>query len=267
MIYLGLIYSFDNEVIKSNIHLSRKFVGTIAGIILLILVVVSFKSLIGQYYLRLSLVNYHDGLVKQAIKDIDTALFFDNNPNYYQKIGVYLLKDNKPKLAIPYLQKAEELFVFHPPSLFNLAESYRVTGDLDKQRITLEKILNLDNINIKASSLLVRMLYIQKEYQKATIEYKRTKQNFNYFKDRLGFGDYHAHLAETALLVGDYKFFSYIYDDLLTRDASAQNYVVYGIVEYQRAGNKAKAKELFNKAIEIDQTIDIPKEIRGDLGL
>jgi tetratricopeptide (TPR) repeat protein len=254
-------------VIINNTNLSRRLIGAIIGIVSLILIVVSFKSLIGQYYKRSSLVNYRSALPKQAIKDIKTALFFDNNPDYYQKIGVYLLKENKPKLAIPYLQKAEELFVFHLPSLFNLAESYRVTGDLDKQRIILEKILNLDNNNIKASSLLVRMLYIQKEYQKATIEYKRTKQNFNYFKDRLGFGKYHANLAETALLVGDYKFFGHIYDDLIVQDPTAVNYVVYGVVEFQRTGNKAKAKELFNKAIEIDQTIDIPKEIRNDLGL
>jgi len=50
-------------------------------------------------------------------------------------------------------------------------------------------------------------------------------------------------------------------------DKAAENYVVYGIVEYQRVGNKVKAKELFNKAIEIDREIDIPKEIRDDLGL
>jgi tetratricopeptide (TPR) repeat protein len=113
----------------------------------------------------------------------------------------------------------------------------------------------------------VRAFYIQKKYKEATSEYKRTKKNFEYFKGRPGFGPYHTTLADTALLVGDYKYFGHIYDDLIVQDPTAEHYVVYGIVEFQRVGNKAKAKELFNKAIEIDQTIDIPKEIRGDLGL
>ena len=149
----------------------------------------------------------------------------------------------------------------------DLQESYARMGDIKQQMTVLEKILVIDPLNVKASSILVRTFYVQKRYKEATIEYKRTKKNFEYFKGRSGFGPYHANLAETALLVGDYKYFGHIYDDLIAQDSTAENYVVYGIVEYQRTGNKTKAKELFNKAIEIDQTIDIPKEIRSDLGL
>jgi tetratricopeptide (TPR) repeat protein len=181
--------------------------------------------------------------------------------------ATFLMKKNRFKEAIVLLEKANAISPYNIYSLFNLQESYARMGDIKQQMTVLEKILEIDPLNVKASSILVRAFYIQKKYKEATIEYKRTKKNFEYFKGRSGFGPYHTNLAETALLVGDYKYFGHIYDDLIAQDSTAENYVVYGIVEYQRTGNKTKAKELFNKAIEIDQTIDIPKEIRSGLGL
>jgi len=267
MMYLGLIYSFDQKAKIKHSVLSKKFIVTIAIFFSILLFLFSFKSLSGQYFFHQSISNYNKGETEQAVKDMNTALSFDKNPNFYQKISEYLLHQNKPKLAIFYLEKAKDIFVFHTPSLFNLAEAYRATNNLDKQKMTLENILVLDDKNIKASALLVRNLYIQQKYKQATIEYKRTKQNFKYFKGKLGYGYYHAELAEIALLVSDYKYFGHIYDDLLMRDPSAENYTVYGIVEYQRLGNKNKAKRLFLKALELDKKHKIPEEIRKDLGL
>jgi len=205
----------------------------------------------------------------------DSGLEYSNvarklSPNVWkhnQMNAVFLMKKNRFEEAIELLKKANFISPYNIFSFFNLQESYARLGDIKQQMIVLEKILEIDPLNVKASSILVRAFYIQKKYKEATIEYKRTKKNFEYFKGRSGFGPYHTNLAETALLVGDYKYFGHIYDDLIAQDSTAENYVVYGIVEYQRTGNKTKAKELLNKAMEIDQTIDIPKEIRSDLGL
>ena len=184
-----------------------------------------------------------------------------------QMNAVFLMRKNKFEEGVIFLKKANIISPNNIFSLFNLQESYSRMGAIKKQTTVLEKILEIDPLNVKASSILVRALYIQKKYKEATVEYKRTKKNFEYFKERPGFGPYHANLAETALLIEDYKFFAYIYDDLLKQDPSAQNYAVYGIVEYQRVGNKAKAIKLFNKALELDLRVNIPQEIKDDLGL
>ena len=152
-------------------------------------------------------------------------------------------------------------------SLFNLQTSYEVLGDYNKQISTLRRILEVDGHNVKASSILVRALYKQKKFKEATDEYTRTKLNFEYFKGRSGFGPYHADLAKTALLIGDYKYFGHIYDDLLKQSPTAENYQVYGIVEYQKLGNKKKAKQLLLIALKIDSKIKIPANIRNDLGI
>jgi tetratricopeptide (TPR) repeat protein len=227
-----------------------------------------YKLLSAEHYYQKSLESYN-------MDDFDSGLEYVNmarelSPDVWkhnQMNAVFLMKKNRFDKAIELLKKANSISPYNIFSFFNLQESYARLGDIKKQTIVLEKILEIDSQNVKASSILVRAFYIQKKYKEATAEYKRTKKNFEYFKGRSGFGPYHTNLAETALLVGDYKYFGHIYDDLIAQDSTAENYVVYGIVEYQRTGNKIKAKELFNKAIEIDQTIDIPKEIRSDLGL
>jgi O-antigen ligase len=209
------------------------------------------------------------------IEDYDSGLDYSSKARllnsdvwkYHDMNAVFLMRKDRFREAVILLKRANSISPNNIFSLFNLQESYARLGDIKQQMIVLEKILEIDPLNVKASSILVRAFYIQKKYKEATIEYKRTKKNFEYFKGRNGFGPYHTNLAETALLVGDYKYFGHIYDDLIVKDPTAVNYVVYGVVEFQRTGNKAKAKELFNKAIEIDQTIDIPKEIRDDLGL
>jgi tetratricopeptide (TPR) repeat protein len=227
-----------------------------------------YKLLSAEHYYQKSLESYN-------IDDFDSGLNYSSkarqiNPGVWkhnQMNAVFLMKKNRFEEAVSLFKKANVISPYNTFSLSYLQETYARMGDIKQQTTVLEKILEIDSLNVKASSILVRAFYIQKKYKEATIEYKRTKKNFEYFKGRSGFGPYHTNLAKTALLVGDYKFFGNIYDDLIEMDATAENHVVYGIVEYQRVGNKAKAKKLFNKAIEIDQTIDIPKEIRSDLGL
>jgi O-antigen ligase len=244
----------------------RRYLSSfLAAALLLYSVNFIYKLLSAEHYWTKSLISkdINDKLKYSGIARQMMPYAWKHN----QWNAVFLMRENRYKEAIDVLKKAVSVLPYNTFSLHNLQESYARLGDVKSQTIWLKNMLKIDGLNVRASSILVRALYIQKKYKEATIEYKRTKKNFEYFKGRSGFGPYHTNLAETALLVGDYKFFGYIYDDLIEMDATAENYVVYGIVEYQRTGNKAKAKGLFNKAIEIDQTIDIPKEIRDDLGL
>jgi tetratricopeptide (TPR) repeat protein len=227
-----------------------------------------YKLLSAEHYYQKSIKPYYIGDFDSGLKY--SAMARQLSPEVWkhnQMNATFLMKKNRFKEAIVLLEKANAISPYNIYSLFNLQESYAWLGDIKQRTTVLEKILEIDPLNVKASSILVRTFYVQKRYKEATIEYKRTKKNFEYFKGRSGFGPYHTNLAETALLVGDYKYFGRIYDDLIVQDPTAENYVVYGIVEYQRTGNKTKAKELLNKAMEIDQTIDIPKEIRSGLGL
>ena len=227
-----------------------------------------YKLLSTEYYYQKSVASYN-------ANDFDSGLSYSRiarelAPDSWknnQMNAVFLMEKNRFKEAVVLLKRANIISPYNTFSLLYLQLSYEALGDYNKQISTLKKILELDVHNVKASSILVRALYKQKKFKEATDEYKRTKLNFEYFKGRSGFGPYHADLAETVLLVGDYKYFGRIYDDLLQRNPSAEDYTVYGIVEYQRLGNKNKARRLFLKALELDDKHKIPEEIRNDLKL
>ena len=227
-----------------------------------------YKLLATEHYYQKSLVSYNtsdfnSGLIySNTARELAPDLWKNNQMN-----AVFLMKKNRYKEAVVLLERANAISPYNTFSLFNLQTSYEVLGDYNKQISTLRRILEVDGHNVKASSILVRALYKQKKFKEATDEYTRTKLNFEYFKGRSGFGPYHADLAKTALLVGDYKYFGHIYDDLLKKSPTAENYQVYGIVEYQRLGNKKKAKRLFLIALKIDSKIKIPAKIRNDLGI
>ena len=270
MFFVVIIELSSNNFKDSSLRIKDKYYLSSLVVVALLLYSSNFvyKLLSSEHYYGKSVDSYNK-------EDYDSGLDYSSRARrlspdvwlYNDMNAVFLMRKDRFKEAVVLLKKVNEISPYNIFPLFNLQESYARMGNIKQQTRMLEKILEIDPLNVKASSILVRALYIQKQYKAATTEYKRTKKNFEYFKGRSGFGPYHAHLAETALLVEDYKFFGYIYDDLIEQDASAQNYVVYGVVEYQRSGNKSKAKKLFTKAIEIDPNIEIPQEIKNDLGL
>ena len=270
MFFVAIVAQLKNSSDDSILKIKDKYYlsSIIVAGLLLYLGNFVYKLLTAEHYYQKSIESYN-------IDDFNSGLEYSSKARklnsdvwkHNQMNAVFLMKKNRFKEAIELLKKANVISPNNIFSLFNLQESYARLGDIKQQTIVLQKILEIDPLNVKASSILVRALYIQKNYKNATIEYKRTKKNFEYFRGRNGFGPYHTNLAETALLVGDYKYFGHVYDDLIMQEPTAENYVVYGIVEYQRSGDKFKAKKLFDKAIEIDQKIDIPQEIRDDLGL
>jgi tetratricopeptide (TPR) repeat protein len=207
-------------------------------------------------------------------KDAESAILYSTkssklNPYNEQNLnqaGFNFLQDSKSKEAIPYLIKANDLTLFNTTSLTNLLLAYNEIGEVEKSKAVSREILKNDPRNVKALANLVRILYNQGDYEETTKLYRKLKLSFEYFKDRSNFGPYHQIMSSLALKLNNPKYFSYIYDDLIKRRPTANNYAVYGFVEY-KLGNKVKARKLFFKAIEIDEKINILDEVRDDLKL
>ena len=241
-----------------------------SSVVLLIFSLVFFYSYqwIKSEHYRVVAIN------KSNANDFDLAILYsvkssDLNPYNQQnlnQLGSYLLKNGKEEESVPYLIKSNDITLFNSISLVNLMIAYNTLGEVEKSKEISREILNNDPRNVKALANLVRILYNQGEYEETTKLYRRLKLSFEYFKDRSNFGPYHQIMSSLALKLNNPKYFSYIYDDLVKRRPTANNYAVYGFVEY-KLGNKAKAKKLFLEAIEIDGKISILDEVRIDLKL
>jgi tetratricopeptide (TPR) repeat protein len=267
MLYLSIIASYSKKNIvsaKVKYNFFTVILSVLTSLFLAYYVFISYQS---EYYFRLSILNFKLDHKEQSVFNIKKSLQYKKSYKFYSKAGLYLLSVDKPKEAIEYLLEAKKRSLFKAASLLNLAEAYRVTGLYENEQSILKLILIGDNKNVVASSRLVRSLVFRNKYDEADPFYRQMKVNFDYFKDVEAYGPYHAEVSKAALLVEDYKYFGYVYDDLIKRGPTAEDYAVYGIVEYQRIGNKSKAKKLFTKAIELDPNIEIPQEIKNDLGL
>jgi tetratricopeptide (TPR) repeat protein len=115
---------------------------------------------------------------------------------------------------------------------------------------------------------MLTQYYINLGNQNKALEaYEKMKNSFELLKDRDGFGPYYNLIIPMSLSFSDYQYMGGAYRDLLKIHPSAINYAAYGKVEYYFLKNKEKSTIAFNKALELDSNVIIPKEIRGDLGL
>jgi len=271
MVFIALVDNMTSTVEKKYIiPINKEQYLIFSSVVLLIFSLVFFYS-----YQWIQSEHYRGVAInKSNAKDSDLAILYsakssELNPHNQQnlnQLGSFLLKNNKEKESIPYLVKSNELTLFNSTSLINLMIGYNVLGEVEKSKAISRKILKNDPRNVKALANLVRILYNQGEYKETTKLYRKLKLSFEYFKDRSNFGPYHQIMSSLALKLNNPKYFSYIYDDLINRRPTANNYAVYGFVEY-KLGNKVKATKLFLKAIEIDERINILDEIRSDLNL
>jgi O-antigen ligase/tetratricopeptide (TPR) repeat protein len=270
-IFIALLVNMTSTVEKKHIvPINKKYYLIFSSVVLLIFSLVFFYSYqwIKSEHYRVVAIN------KSNANDFDLAILYsvkssDLNPYNQQnlnQLGSYLLKNGKEEESVPYLIKSNDITLFNSISLVNLMIAYNTLGEVEKSKEISREILNNDPRNVKALANLVRILYNQGEYEETTKLYRRLKLSFEYFKDRSNFGPYHQIMSSLALKLNNPKYFSYIYDDLVKRRPTANNYAVYGFVEY-KLGNKAKAKKLFLEAIEIDGKISILDEVRIDLKL
>ena len=270
-IFIALVDNLNGDLDKkyiSPINKTRYLIfSSVVLSALLLVFFYSYQWIKSEHY-RVVAIN------KSNAKDSDSAIFYSiksfelnpyNQPNINQ-LGSYLLKNGKERDSIPYLIRANDIALFNSISLINLMIAYNALGEVEKSKATSREILKNDPRNVKALANLVRILYKQGDYKETTKLYRRLKLNFEYFKDRSNFGPYHKIMSSLALELDNPGYFRYIYNDLVKRRPTANNYAVYGFVEY-RLGYKDKARELFLKAIEIDEEINILNEIRDDLKL
>jgi tetratricopeptide (TPR) repeat protein len=270
-IFIALVDNLTSTLDKKYIvPINKKWYLIFSSIVLLIFSLVfsySYQWVKSDHY-RLVAIN------KSNVKDSNLAILYsvkssELNPYNQQnlnQLGSYLLKNGKEKESIPYLIKSNDITLFNSISLINLMIAYNTLGEVEKSKAISREILKNDPRNVKALANLVRILYNQGEYEETTKLYRKLKLSFEYFKDRPNFGPYHKIMSSLALKVNNPKYFSYIYDDLVKRRPTANNYAVYGFVEY-KLGNEVKARKLFLKAIEIDEKINILDEIRNNLNL
>ena len=270
-IFIALVDNLTSTLDKKYIvPINKKWYLIFSSIVLLIFSLVfsySYQWVKSDHY-RLVAIN------KSNVKDSNLAILYsvkssELNPYNQQnlnQLGSYLLKNGKEKESIPYLIKSNDITLFNSISLINLMIAYNTLGEVEKSKAISMEILKNDPRNVKALANLVRILYNQGEYEETTKLYRKLKLSFEYFKDRPNFGPYHKIMSSLALKVNNPKYFSYIYDDLVKRRPTANNYAVYGFVEY-KLGNEVKARKLFLKAIEIDEKINILDEIRNNLNL
>lgn len=269
-IFLGILSRLSGSILLT--HQYKRLNSSLLVLSFVVLILSSyyvFNTYRGEYYYYSAFRSYIGDHPDQAIPKIKKAISHKKSGEYYTKAGEYLLGVDMPEESIVYLLKGKEQHLFRVPLLFNLAEAYRVTKSFDQEEEILKYILNNDPKNVIASARLVKNLVTRDRYDDANPFYIKMKYNFDYFKDISAYGPYHANVAEVALLVGDYKYFAYVYDDLISRSPEPEDFVVYGIIEYQRVGNKPKAKKLLKKALELSPAVKtkIPDSILDDLQL
>jgi O-antigen ligase len=271
MVYIALISKLSNTLEKKYIvPINKKWYLLLTTIVLLFFSLASFysyKLIVSEHYRILSISKYNQKDFESSnLYGVKSSELNPYNEEILNQAGFSFLNNSKAKEAVPYLIKANELTLFNSISLINLQAAYMKIGEIEKSKTVSRKILINDPRNVKALANLVRILYDQGEYEETTELYRQLKLSFEYFKDRSNFGPYHKIMSSLALKVNNPKYFSYIYDDLVKRRPTANNYAVYGFVEY-KLGNKVKAKKMFLMAIEIDEKINILESIRKDLKL
>lgn len=201
----------------------------------------------------------------QVLISLEALKYNNFAPNYYILAAEGLIRLENLKVAVLYLKKAIDISPFNTKALLNLALVYRLMGseeDLKMHRKVLEFILSFDPKNVKALTFLAHSLGEEGRPRDAAIVYQRMKNNFEYFKGRLNFGPYHENVGALAVIVGDYAYAQYIYQDAIKGFPTAENYINLGMVEFDLLKNKDKGVEMYKKALELDPDANIAETIK-----
>jgi len=242
-------------------------------IILLILIVFSIMAVyIGEKSIKwLKAENYHflarsfleSNLYSEALYFSDLALINNKlSSDFYSTAGNLSFMKNDMKNAENLLKKSIDISPYNTQSLLNLAVVYSKTGNLSMENKILSFILTFDKRNVNALAGLTLISYREKNYRKASALYKKLKESFAYFNGRNGFGPYHNVVSLVAINVGDYRYAKYIYQDLIRKAPTAENYINLATVEFDLLKNKDIGVEVYKKALAINPDIDISNKIK-----
>jgi tetratricopeptide (TPR) repeat protein len=266
-IYIGILWFEHGEKasLKSNKFLYILIIVFIAATSLTS--VYSYNHLFSKHYAKIGQSGVNDKFIDNY-DDLKKSL--ELMPESWianQSLGRLLIVNGQPENAISYLLKAKKIKPYHSFTALNLAQAYERSGDHTHEREVLESILTYDHRNVRAWGRLTKVYIRDKDKKKANNAYKNMKINFEYFKDRSGFGPYDDIALGISLYVVDYNYAKYIYDHLIHTNPVVDNYVAYGVFIYKHLKDKLMAKSLFIEAIALDVNVKIPIEIRKDLKL
>ena len=269
-IYIALLESLTTSN-SQFVFIKNKFWPLLLMTFLASLIVINafyaFNWNIAAHYHGMSVNQFNKNNFGKAVEYSEKSSYYNPySEKHLNQTALLLMKNNRHKEAIPYLLAANEITLFNNTSLNNLHSSYSEVGDLSNSEIIARKIIDQDPFNIKALLRLVKITYDQEKYEETTSLYRQLKRSFEKFKDRSNFESYHSSIAYLALELNNPKYFDYIYDDLINRRPTANNYAVYAFIKY-KLGEKARAKELFLKAIDKDKNVKILDKIKEELQL
>ena len=270
--YFGLLeLSFMNSYNNSsrNQYVTKNSVIKLLSILLLLLIVVySIRWLFSEHNYHLARQYGKDEKFDLAINTGTKAIEFNslNSRNYFTTGNSYLkIKDSFN--AIKQFNQAAELMPFNVLILLNLASAYNMSNNIQMEYETLNIVLHIDPKNVIASTRLVRVLTEKKHLKEATIEFRKLKDNFEYFKDRNGFGPYHNIVSQIAIFVGDYQYAKYIFNDAISREINASNLIKLAALEFFKLKNLDVGASIYIDAIKLDGNIQkiqkIENYIRG----
>jgi|KBSSwiS6_1023812.scaffolds.fasta_scaffold01386_4 tetratricopeptide (TPR) repeat protein len=198
------------------------------------------------YYRRANLVlTINNKYTDAAIYDMQKAWSIKQTPDYATDLG-YLLLRNKPDSAIAFLKRATRIFPDIPELNYSLAEAYLAAKKPDSALLIHNSILNSDTSNkyfLEKKALL--LLKLDRKMEAISILEKLYNSGSKNVSADLAFL-----LAETknpgVLSLAD----DMIRSD--TADEHAEPYYFKGVY-YYNIGDKAKAIELFTRAIQNDK--------------
>ncbi len=197
-------------------------------------------------------VKMYDYAVNAGKKSI---AYNNKNSEHYLVVGEGLLNQGKFNESIFFLEKAVSISNYNTLSLLNLATAYRkstvVTRQTNKEVEVYKYILNHDPKSVRALSALIRYLVNSNKHNDVDLLFQRLKNSYEYFKDRESFGPYHLIVGYVAVLLNDYKYAQYVYQDGLNRFPTAENYVELATVEFNFMKNLDKGVSLYKQALAI----------------
>ncbi|WPE18751.1 O-antigen ligase family protein [Candidatus Thioglobus autotrophicus] len=266
--YFGLLeLSFINNYKRSfgNLYISTNIAIKLFSVLLLLLTVIySMRWMFSEHNYFLAREYGKDERFNLAINaGVKAVKFNPLNARNYIVTGNNYLKSKDSLNAVKQFNQAVKLMPFNVLTLLNLASAYKMSGNIQMEHKTLNTVLSIDPNNVIASTRLVRAFVEKKRYKEATIAFRNLKDNFEYFKDRSGFGPYHDMVAQVAIFVGDYQYARYIYNDAISREESADNLMKLATLEFFNLKNLDIGTSLYIDAIKLDSNSQRFEEIEN----
>lgn len=170
---------------------------------------------------------------------------------FYNNKGAQALMHGNQGLAYAYFKQAVTVASDYAPSWVNLAVLFRQNSLLDKAKNIYEHAINLDPKNYAAISNLAIVLRKLNNSQQADELMKKLH------KIRYKNPFYHKALGDNALYQKRYELAKEYYEQAIELDDQKHEFY-YGLAKaYVGLNNKAKAKKLLDKAMRLNNYVDI----------